>query len=300
MKEAAQNESGVRWVHYPLILLIALYAPAALLPSMWPGAPPLLAVATQILIPALFVLIHGWRVYSLRGILVFLAITLVVGNIFENLGTRTGLPFGSYYFTDIMGPKLLGIPLLMGPAYLAIGYTSWMISYLILRPAPRLFATPLLATVIAVTWDLSADPTWSTVSHFWIWRHGGPYFGVPIMNFFGWFLTNYVIFQLFALYDLRRSSTNWVSLGHWYLGLASYLMVIAVSLGRSAALFSHAHIADATGRHWSIGVLALASALVSLFLMGGFGALAFWKLARQPAGEIGESATELTQQTVAN
>lgn len=296
--EARKNKNrAFRWV---LILLMCLYAIASVLPFIWPQVPRLSAISAQILLPALFVLIHGSLVYGIRGMLVFTCIAFVVGNIFENLGIRTGFPFGSYYFTEIMGPKLLGVPLLMGPAYLAIGYTSWMIGHIILGRAPRALATPLLAAMIAVSWDVSADPIWSTVSHFWVWRHGGPFFGVAVTNFFGWFLTNYLIFQLFALYLSRRSNTGYVPVEHWRLGVASYLVVIAVSLGGSGALLGRAQIPDATGRQWITGHIAMSSAAVSLFLMGGFGALAFWRLVRQPARATGYPASELEHKAVAN
>jgi putative membrane protein len=45
-----------------------------------------------------------------------------------------------------------------------------------------------------VAWDLSMDPVWSTVMHSWIWLQGGAYFGVPVSNFLGWYLTVYVIY----------------------------------------------------------------------------------------------------------
>src|SRR5262249_47586593 len=198
--------------------------------------PPPVVVAVQIVPAALFALLHGFQVYRGRGILAFTAICILIGNIVENLGIRTGVPFGSYYFTDVMGPKFTGVPLLMGPAYLALGYTSWTLSHVILNPSgnigprPRVLATPLLATCIMVAWDLSAEPMWSTTGHFWIWRHGGPYFGVPISNFLGWFATNYIIFQLFAIYLSKRSFTYSVPGDYWRLGVTSYLVVIVTSI----------------------------------------------------------------------
>jgi Carotenoid biosynthesis protein len=40
-----------------------------------------------------------------------------------------------------------------------------------------------------------------SLDHVWIWQHGAPYFGVPLSNFFGWFLTAYVYYLAFALYS---------------------------------------------------------------------------------------------------
>ena len=153
----------------------------------------------------------------------FFAICLVVGNVFENL------PFGSYYFTELMGPKLFVVPSLLGVAYLGMAYLSWTLAHLILGcprgplVGLRVITLPLIASCIMVAWDFSRDPIWSTILHAWIWLRGGPYFGVPVSNFWGWFLTVYVSYQLFALY-LRRGSTNLAPLPSLLLATGSSLL----------------------------------------------------------------------------
>jgi len=303
MKETIKDGS-VRWVRYSLIALIWIYGIASALPLLRSNLPSSILVTAQIIPPAVFALLHGAQVYRLRGILVFTAICLVIGNIFENLGIRTGFPFGSYYFTSVMGAKLLGVPLLMGPAYLAIGYTSWLLSHLILNSADevrprRVLATPLLAAGIMMVWDLSAEPIWSTIGHFWIWRRGGPYFGVPISNFLGWFLTNYIIFQLFSLYLSRRRSVCRVPDVYWFLGVISYLVVIGASLGRMSFLMGAPPVSDAAGTQWNVSYMALTCGMVSLCAMGAFAALASWKLIRH-AREAGPAAAMLAEKAASN
>jgi uncharacterized membrane protein len=112
--------------------LLALYAVARVL-QILPGKLPMVAVVALHVLPLLvFALIHGAMSYRLHGILIFFAICFVVGNVFENLGVATGFPFGCYYFTDAMGPKLLQVPILLGLAYMGMGYLSWMLGRLIL------------------------------------------------------------------------------------------------------------------------------------------------------------------------
>jgi uncharacterized membrane protein len=288
--KATVNDGSVPWVRYSLIALIWIFGVASALPVLGSNLPPSMLVALQIIPPALFALLHGVQIYRPRGILVFTAICLAVGNIFENLGIRTGFPFGSYYFTGVMGPKLFGVPILMGPAYLAIGYTSWLLSHLILnntddvRPG-RVVATPVLAAGIMVVWDLSAEPIWSTIGHFWIWRRGGPYFGVPVSNFLGWFLTNYIIFQLFALYLSRQRSGSGSRIPgvYWRLAVISYLVVIGASLGRLSFLMGTPPISDAAGTQWNVTYVALTCALLSFFAMGTFALLASRRASRSLA-----------------
>ena len=66
------------------------------------------------------------------------------------------------------------------------------------------FATPAIASFIMVSWDLTIEPMMSTITGSWIWHYGGSYFGVPVSNFLGWYLTVYAFFQSFALYARSR------------------------------------------------------------------------------------------------
>jgi Carotenoid biosynthesis protein len=112
-------------------VLLAVYAFARVL-QVYPGRAPMLAVvALHVLPPAIFAVIHGTRAYRLGGILTFVAITLIVGNFFENLGVQTAFPFGSYYFTDLMGPKLSAVPITLGLAYVGMAYLSWTLAGII-------------------------------------------------------------------------------------------------------------------------------------------------------------------------
>src|SRR5437763_15547899 len=142
------------------------------------------------LLPMAFALIHGSRQYGWRSIFVFAVICLAVSNAFENLSILTGFPFGHYHYCDNFGQKLFLVPLLIGPAYLGMGYLSWTVARLILsgvRPlADRLFALPVLASFLMVSWDLTFDPAASTIARSWVWHDGGEYFGVPVTNFLGW------------------------------------------------------------------------------------------------------------------
>jgi len=184
-----------------LWVLIAIYAVSRVL-QIFPGAVPMLAVvALHVLPPAIFGLLHGALVYRWRGILTFSVICLVVGNIFENLSIQTGFPFGHYVFTDVMGPKVFAVPVLLGVAYLGMAYLVWALARLMVGGAylaltgARVFTVPLIAGFLMTAWDLSMDPVWSTVLHAWTWFEGGAYFGVPVSNFLGWYLTASVFYS---------------------------------------------------------------------------------------------------------
>jgi putative membrane protein len=225
-----------------------------------------------------------------------MAMCLVVGNASENLSILTGIPFGHYYFTGLMGPSIFHVPILLGFAYVGMGYLSWTLGRLILGEArgplagSRVVTVPLAGAFLMVAWDLSMDPVWSTVMHSWIWLQGGAYFGVPVSNFLGWYLTVYVIYQLFALY-LRRRAIHGYSKGHslpsgyWRMAVLFY----GISAAGNLALIPRAGISpvsDPTGAQWRVTSIVGASALVSIFVMGAFTLLAWLRLSgagSQPA-----------------
>lgn len=264
--------------------MLALYIVARIL-QLYSGVVPILVIVTLHVIPAAaFALIHGSRTYGLATSLIFAILCLGTASLFESLSLRTGSPFGNYYFTDVMGPKLFQLPILLALAYLGMGYVSWILAELILGCASerlsgwRLLLVPVIAAFVMTAWDLSMEPVWSTLDRAWIWRDGGAYFGAPVSNFFGWYLTTYTFYQLFALYlrnrtPLERAATHWVLPILFYAGSAcgNLLLIIPTS---TAVRFPRV-VADASGRHWFVSDILAACVLVSVFVMMPF-AIAAW------------------------
>src|SRR5262245_52411288 len=86
-------------INIGLWVLLAFYA-AARIAQAFPDKVPMLAiVGLHVLTPLAFALLHGWAVYSLRGIVTFVLCCFVIGNLFENISILMGFPFGHYHFT---------------------------------------------------------------------------------------------------------------------------------------------------------------------------------------------------------
>ena len=193
-----------------LLSLLFLFLVARILQLFAGRVPNLLIVTFHVIPPALFAVVHGARIYRSRGILIFATLCLGVGTLFESVSLRTGFPFGYYRFTDLMGPKLLDLPILLALAYVGMGYLSWVLAVVILDcqneplSGRKIVLLPLAASFVMTAWDLSMDAVWADIDHAWVWRDGGSYYGVPTSNFFGWFLTVYIFYQLFALYLRNR------------------------------------------------------------------------------------------------
>lgn len=194
-----------------LWVLLALSFAAAFTPPSLPG---LLALLVGWL-PVVFAFWHftrwaGWR-YALLGF----AIIALVSFTGEALGVATGLVFGDYYYPDgPLGPLLLGVPPLIQLQYFAMGYAALMVARSItgtLGSAARrgmLWATAAVGAFGMTVLDLASDPRQSTQLGMWIWRDGGPYFGVPVHNFFGWWAETFVFFVIVQLVLTRVAAVR--------------------------------------------------------------------------------------------
>jgi putative membrane protein len=268
-----------------LAMLVSLYAAVRVL-QILPGKLPIAGVIALHVFPLLvFALIHGAMFYGLRGILIYFGICLVVGNLFENLSIATGFPFGRYYFTDAMGPKLFHVPILAGLAYLGMGYLSWTLARVILRnlrspiAGARTITLPLLAAFIMLAWDFANDPVWANIDRLWVWQNGGAYFGVPLTNFLGLYLVYYLIHQLFAIYLRGRSSiATRLPAGYWHWAIIFYALCAA---GRAILILpkrASAVVFDASGTPWNTSAITGVCALVCIFVMGAFAVIAWVRL----------------------
>ena len=281
----ASNKSGnLRF----LALIFVCYSIARILEVMPTTIPRTAIVALDVLSAMSFALVDGARHYRLRGILVFAGLCILVGNLTENLSISTGFPFGRYYFVELMGPKLFQVPVLLGLAYIGMSYVSWTVARLLVGrfEAPlagwRIIALPAVASCVMVAWDLAQDPVWATVLHGWVWRYGGAWFGVPVSNYLGWYGTVFTIYLLFAIY-LRRwpMAEQTEPRSSLRPAVVFYLLCAAGNVLQLFAPAAPSVVWDPTGKQWSTTQIVGASALVSIFVMGGFAAVAWIRQAGQ-------------------
>jgi len=235
---------------------------------------------------------HGLRVYGCSGIVVFLAFSLTATFALENLSIITGFPFGHYHFEVAAAlPHVGAVPIIVGLLYFAMGYFSWMIASLLLDDADihmdralNVVALPLIAAFVMVQWDVVMDPPNATLYRAWIWHDGGGYFGVPLSNYVGWYLTVWLFYQAFALFVyFRPSSVRPRPHGSW---LPPILVYLAVALSYAVPyLIGHdGEVVDVTGHGWRAQDLRETTMVVMLFTMLFTAALALLRWATRRAG----------------
>jgi uncharacterized membrane protein len=104
----------------------------------------------------------------------------------EAIGVATGFPFGTYDYSGQLGPKLLGVPLIIPLAWTWMAWPAWLAAG---RLASSVSARIAVAAVGLAAWDLFLDPQ-MVAEGYWTWRDvdatlpGVP--GVPVGNYVGW------------------------------------------------------------------------------------------------------------------
>ncbi|MDG6922368.1 MAG: carotenoid biosynthesis protein [Nitrososphaerota archaeon] len=130
---------------------------------------------------------------GVKKALTFIAVTALVGFAAEVLGTSTGFPFGQYYYTDFLGPKILGVPEVVPLVWFVISYLTLSIAYGAFSATNKLNRRALTTLALfcafgAVAWDFLIDPMFSSYGY-WVWT--GQFvdlpklYGIPLTKYGG-------------------------------------------------------------------------------------------------------------------
>ena len=127
----------------------------------------------------------------------------------EALGAATGFPFGHYSYTDRLWPQAAGVPLLIPLAWLMMLPPAWAVTETILyrnqatRPWRFALLFPALSGGAFTAWDLYLDPQMVDRA-LWTWDTPGGYFGIPWVNFLGWWAVSALLTGLVRPSNLPR------------------------------------------------------------------------------------------------
>ena len=229
----------------------SLSRPTGMLGTPW--------IAMGIISLVLYCFLHSLIVKGLTHSLIFVLLSFAVTFVTECIGVNYGLWFGDYDYTDLLGPKIAGVPVLIivcwegiiYPSHLLVdwftglsrkGYDYGLIGSLILS-----FLTALATGLMVTAWDLMTDPL-AVHLGWWVWESGGSYMrniagGVPLSNFWGWFSAVFIISfsyrtlfaRSFRYRESFESNTLFLVLLYstWYLSTAA----CALSLGITTPVF---------------------------------------------------------------
>ncbi len=124
------------------------------------------------------------------------AATAIATGVVERVGTRTGLPFGRYAYTDALRPQIAHVPVIVPLAWFGMGLPSREAAHAALGPHSTPGRRIALGSAAMTAWDLFLDPQ-MVGEGYWAWVKRGVYRGIPLSNFAGWFLTGLGIMAVF-------------------------------------------------------------------------------------------------------
>ena len=209
------------------------------------GTPPPALTPFSTLAGFAFALAHaavrmGWkRALGLLGLVFAVSLT------FESVGVATGRVYGPYHYTVRLGPLFLGlVPYLIAVAWFMMMYPSFVIADWLVPQKwtrwQRLASVAAVGGLVMTAWDVVMDPLMVAGGH-WIWEAEGAFFGVPLQNYWGWWLTVFVTFALFLFFT--RGITSLVSdpgfdrlvvISYSLTGIGDLIAALSIGLGGPA------------------------------------------------------------------
>jgi putative membrane protein len=148
-------------------------------------------------------------------LIIFSTIVFVLGYLVEFTGVKTGMVFGHYEYGATLGPKLFGVPVIIGLNWLLIMYC---VASLTDTLKISVVTKVLLASLLAVAIDWLIEPV-AMHYDFWNWKNGV----VPLQNYIGWFATSIVMQSAYQL--IRVKADNRLALSYYFIQLFFFLVL---------------------------------------------------------------------------
>jgi len=149
-----------------------------------------------ILFNALAALFSEMRAASTSRVLSTAAVLTILLYCIELFGVSTGLPFGAYSYTDVLGFRLLGVPVAISLAWYTTIVLSWRIAEGLVGPGHRAWrvAVSLGAALLTLALDLALEPMAAEIKGYWAWVGGT----VPPQNYLSWLGVSMVVVFVLA------------------------------------------------------------------------------------------------------
>jgi uncharacterized membrane protein len=171
---------------------------------------------------------HSARILGARQTVAFFVIAGVASFFAEYMGSNHDWFFGAYEYTDALGPRLGGVPILVVVVWGVVLYAAYMLVDWLMGLGGARRGTSWLGRIgwaaliglatgtLLAAFDLMVDPfavsgVWNTVLGWpsWWWWDGGSYLpdlavwrgagGIPVENFAGWVFVPFCITFVFTL-----------------------------------------------------------------------------------------------------
>ncbi|MDP2873793.1 MAG: carotenoid biosynthesis protein [bacterium] len=163
-------------------------------------------------LPVILLVLHSLLTLSAVRAIFFIVLASFTGWLMEVWGLSSGIFFGGQYVYKPNQVALLNVPVsvvLYWAVFIYTGYcvvnsfVYWLDKQKPSRHQKNLWLLPLAILLdgwLVVAIDLFMDPLQVQLGN-WRWLEGGPYFGVPIGNFIGWFIVTIIVTGIFRTFE---------------------------------------------------------------------------------------------------
>jgi putative membrane protein len=162
----------------------------------------------------MFVLLCWTQQEKNKYFFLFLLLSGFTGVGVEIAGVNTGAIFGDYSYGNVLGPKLAGVPMIIGINWFLIIYCCGVVMHTILmRAINRLAIEPgakpmrlkALSVIVdgatlAVFFDWVMEPV-AVKLGYWQWKGD-----IPFYNYFCWFMVSVLLLALFHFLPFSKNN----------------------------------------------------------------------------------------------
>jgi uncharacterized membrane protein len=134
------------------------------------------------------------------------ALAIALGWFAEEMGSTRGWFFGHYTYTEVLGPRLGSVPIVIPLMWFGLTHIGLLMASLLLwrTPVPPADGwktgalAAFLAALLVTAFDLAADPYFVYQLQAWVMKEtDGDWFGETMWGFAGWMTVSFTIVSLF-------------------------------------------------------------------------------------------------------
>ena len=157
-----------------------------------------------------------WRWYG------YFTFVIVSAFLLEWMGVTSGKIFGVYAYGEVLQPKLMGVPVAMGFAWLSMVLSSAGVAEWLKAKSGWMgpWLTPLFIALLMLLFDWVMEPA-AVKLGYWHWREGS----IPLQNYLAWFVFSFFYAVIAGRLGLLRRGTPVLSRHAWLAQIIYFILV---------------------------------------------------------------------------
>lgn len=174
--------------------------------------------STPLVLLTMFILLVNTQIKITKNHILFFLITFLIGMTTEIIGVNTGLLFGDYQYGQVLGPKIYGVPFIIGLNWFVIVFCSGALcaeGIELLQKKLNINVTNVATSIfviiggaaIATSFDFILEPV-AVKIQFWSWENGQ----IPLLNYICWFSISAILLGIKMFFKAIKFNTFATSL----------------------------------------------------------------------------------------